>query len=141
MKLARVALLAVALAACAHQPPPAPGEPPPPPSRIHCGTEALEVCAPAVLSGIYGCIDGTDDIVSCLMGSVVKPLPCAAFEVVACLVRGEGAKAEHLAQAEASSPIRGVMGPAGSTSWRRAARAKQFLERTGAKFDDPDPAS
>jgi hypothetical protein len=69
------------------------------------------------------------------MMSVVKPVGCAVFETVACLVRGEGAKAEHLAQAERSGPAMGALGPAGSVNWRRAERAREFLEKTGAKFE------
>ena len=115
------------------KPTPGPGTPPAP---ISCGSEAVEACSPQVLPGIYACLDGTEDVTACLMGSVVKPLGCAAFEVVACWVRGEGAKAEHLAQAERASPMVGVMGSTGPDHWRRAARAKEFLSKTGAKFND-----
>jgi hypothetical protein len=121
------------VAACPH-PQPGPGAPPAP---ISCGSQAVEACAPEVLPGIYACLDGTGDITSCVMTTVVKPLGCAAYEVVACWVRGEGAKAEHLAQAERQSPMVGIMGPVGPDNWRRAARAKEFLSRTGAKFNGP----
>lgn len=121
-------------AACP-KPTPGPGEPQAS-APIRCGTQALESCAPSLLSGIYACLDGTQDVTACLVSSVVKPVGCAAFEVVACLVRGEGAKAEHLAQAERASPMVGVMGSTGPDNWRRAARAREFLQRTGAKFNE-----
>jgi hypothetical protein len=122
------------LTSCRH-PLPGPGEPQASAPKIHCGTEAVEACAPSLLSGINDCINSNDDVTACIMMSVVKPVGCAVFEVVACLVRGEGSKAEHLAQAERSSGV-GIMGPAGSVNWRRAERAKEFLERSGAKFEE-----
>lgn len=128
-------LLALLATACP-RPQPGPGQPQAS-APIRCGSAAIESCASAALPGIYACLDGAQDATSCLLG-LVRPVGCAAYETIACLVRGEGAKAEHLAQAEAASPIRGAMGPAGSPNWQRAARAKDFLERTGAKFEDDE---
>jgi len=124
----------LSLTSC-RRPVPGPGEPQASAPKIHCGTEAVEACAPSLLSGINDCINSNDDVTACIMMSVVRPVGCAVFEVVACLVRGEGAKAEHLAQAERSGPAMGALGAAGSVNWRRAERAREFLEKTGAKFE------
>jgi hypothetical protein len=120
------------LTACP-RPTPGPGEPQAS-APMRCGTEAIESCASSALPGIYACLDGAGDATACLLG-LVRPVGCALYETIACLVRGEGARAEHLAQAERSGPAMGALGPAGSVNWQRAARAKEFLERTGAKFE------
>lgn len=116
------------------KPTPGPGEPHAG-GPLHCGTQAISACAPKALPVIYSCLDGTGDATACLMG-LIAPVGCAAYEVVACLVRGEGAKAEHMAQAETPTAV-GVMGQVGPAYWRRAARAKEFLEKTGAHFSEP----
>jgi len=122
------------LTSCRH-PVPGPGEPQPHASApIRCGTEAVESCASSALPGIYACLDGTGDATACLLG-LVRPVGCALYETIACLVRGEGSKAEQLAQAERSGPAMGALGAAGSVNWRRAERAREFLEKTGAKFE------
>lgn len=123
-------LLITTLFACP-RPQPGPGEPHAA-GPIHCVAGATG--AGAALAGVLGCLDGDGDATACLLDLV--RLGVAAYDTVACLVRGEGSKAQQTAQAERSSPAMGVLGPAGSTSWRRAARAKDFLERTGAKFED-----
>lgn len=120
-------------AACP-KPTPGPGEPQAA-APIRCGTEAIATCAPSALPAVTGCLDGTEDATACLLG-LVHPVGCAAYEVIACLVRGEGSKAEHAAQAERASPMVGIMGSTGPDHWRRAARAKEFLARTAAKFND-----
>lgn len=120
------------LAACPH-PQPGPGTPP---ASISCGSQAVEACSPSAMPGVLGCLDATEDATACLLG-LVRPVGCAAYEIVACLVRGEGSRAEHAAQAERSSPMVGIMGSMGPDNWRRAARAKEFLARTGAKFNGP----
>jgi hypothetical protein len=127
-------LLLVGLLGCP-KPPPDVGEPHAS-GPMRCGTVAIEACAPSALPLIYSCLDGTGDATSCLMG-LIRPVGCAAYEVIACLVRGEGYKAEQLAQAESKNTAVGVMGPTEPTNWRRAQRAKEFLEKTHAEFVEP----
>lgn len=112
---------------------PRPADGPPTSVPIRCGTQAIADCGPAALPAVDMCLDGAGDITACLMG-LVRPVGCVTYEVIACLVRGEGNKAEHMVQTETAAPKMGVMGPAGSVNWHRAERAKEFLSRTGAKF-------
>lgn len=121
---------ALLVSGCAH-PAPSPGEPPRP-GLIACGSDAITACAPKVASYVIGCLDGTGDVSACLW-AIPALVGCAGYEVIACATRREGAVAEHAAQAEGER--RGLVGGP-SANWRRAARAKDFLARTGAKFND-----
>jgi hypothetical protein len=65
-------------------------------------------------------------VTSCLIG-LIQPAGCVTYETVACLVRHEGAAAEHASQAN----------PDDTRDARRAARAKAFLTGQGVQFADP----
>lgn len=87
---------------------------------ISCGVEAAKSCASQALPAVGRCLDGTGDVTSCLLG-LVQPAGCVTYGVVACLVRGQrDSAAAHLS----------------AMPDRRLGRAREFLERTGAVFDD-----
>jgi hypothetical protein len=115
------------MSACPH---PAPGPAPvdPHPGLIACGAKGVADCVPQIASLVTGCLDGTQDVSACLW-AIPTVVTCAGFEALACATRRAGSAAEHAAQAE--GPVAGA-----GASWRRAARAKDFLQRTGAKFND-----
>lgn len=87
---------------------------------ISCGSEAAKDCAGGALPAVSACLDGTGDVTGCLLG-LVQPAGCVTYGVIACLVRGER-DAEHQRMALITS--------------ERALRATEFLEKTGAQFDD-----
>lgn len=110
---------ALFLAAC---PKPGPG-PTPIPGLVECGTDAIQACASSALPGVNECLSGKGDVVTCILG-LIQPAGCITYEVVACLTQHEGSAAEHAAQTN----------PANTRDARRAARAREFLEKTGARF-------
>jgi hypothetical protein len=91
---------------------------------VQCGTEAIQKCAPGALPAVNECLSGQGDVTDCLLG-LIMPAGCVTYEVVACLVRHEGAAADHAAQAN----------PADALDVRRARRAREFLAKTGAQFE------
>jgi len=115
------AALVVAIAACP-RPQPQPG---PAHGIVECGAKAVQACAPGALPAVNECLSGTGDVTTCLLG-LIQPAGCVTYEVVACLVRHEGQAAEHAYQAN----------PKDTRDRWRADRAKEFLERTGAQFND-----
>jgi hypothetical protein len=110
--------------ACMGCPKPVPGTPPRP-GIVQCGTKAVEKCAPGALPGVNECLAGQSEIVTCLLG-LIQPAGCITYEVVACLTRHEGAAAERAYQAN----------PDDLRDRRRAIRAAEFIDKTGAKFAD-----
>lgn len=120
-------LLLVTAAACSGCPHPQPGpvEPPGPGKVITCGTNAIEACAPEALPAVNDCLAGAGDVVSCLVG-LIKPAGCLTYEVISCLVRHEGSAAAAASRAN----------PSDSTDARRAARAKEFIDRQQIQFKD-----
>ena len=112
--------------ACMGCPKPTPGTVEPGhPGIVECGTNAVERCAPSALPAVNECISGQSDVVSCLLG-LIQPAGCITYEVIACLTRHEGAAAQGAYAAN----------PDDTRDKRRAARAKEFLDKTGAKFAD-----
>lgn len=101
------------------------GEPTGPSKIVSCGGEALAHCAPDMLGPTNECLAGSGDIVSCLMG-FTRPAACAGLDIVACMVRHEGAAAKAAA---ASNPNNTV-------DARRSARAEEFLRRKNVAFAD-----
>src|SRR4051794_33018375 len=120
---AQLLCLAVFAVAACPKPPPGPGEPRP--SVIACGTAAVEKCAPQALPAVNECLSGTGDVTSCLL-SLIQPAGCVTYETVACLVRHEGAAAEHASQANSGD----------TRDARRAARAREFISKQGVQFSD-----
>jgi hypothetical protein len=113
----------MALTAC---PKPTPGTVEPGhPGIVQCGASAVEKCAPGAVPAVNECLAGTSEIVGCLLG-LIQPAGCITYEVIACLTRHEGAAAERAYAAN----------PDDVRDKRRAARAKEFLDKTGAKFAD-----
>jgi hypothetical protein len=108
--------------ACPH---PVPGTVEPHPGIVQCGTEAISRCAPGAVPAVNECLAGTGEITSCLLG-LIQPAGCITYEVIACLTRHEGAAAERAFEAN----------PADVRDQRRAARAQEFLDKTGAQFAD-----
>lgn len=96
---------------------------------ISCGTDAVRSCGPMTLPAVNTCLAGDGDVTSCLLG-LIRPATCVTEEVVACLVRHEGAEFAHAAQAN----------PDDVRSFRCADRAKTFLEQRRYVFQD-DPGS
>jgi hypothetical protein len=124
--LAAALLFLIAAVACSGCPHPGPGPVEPGPGKIiSCGTAAIEACAPQALPAVNGCLAGTGDIVSCLVG-LIQPTGCLTYEVISCLVRHEGSAAAKAASAN----------PADAVDTRRAARAKEYLERQQIRFQD-----
>lgn len=119
-----VAAIAIAIAciACPH---PVPGTVEPHPGIVQCGTNAVQKCAPGAVPAVNGCLAGTSEIVSCLLG-LIQPAGCITYEVIACLTRHEGRAAERAYAAN----------PDDTRDRRRAMRAAEFLEKTGATFAD-----
>lgn len=111
----------LAVTACPH-PQPGPGAPH---GIVECGAKAVQACAPGALPAVNECLSGSGDVTSCLLG-LIQPAGCVTYEVVACLVRHEGAAAEHAHQAN----------PEDTRDHWRAQRAKEFLSKTAAKFND-----
>lgn len=124
MRLPQLALvlLFTAVTAC---PKPTPGPGVPPHGVVQCATEAVQSCAPSALPAVNECLSGTGDIVTCLLG-LIQPAGCITYAVVVCLTRHEGAAAGHAFKAN----------PSDQRDQRRAARAKEFLEKTGTQFSD-----
>jgi hypothetical protein len=119
-------LLLVTAAACTGCPHPGPGPVEPGPGKvISCGTAAIQACAPEALPAVNGCLAGAGDIVTCLVG-LIKPTGCLTYEVISCLVRHEGSAAAKAASAN----------PADTVDTRRAARAKEYIERQQIQFQD-----
>lgn len=119
---ALIGIAAALLVSGCPKPPPGPGEPH---GIVQCGTEAVQACAPSALPAVNGCLSGTGDVTSCLLG-LIQPVGCITYEVVACLVRHEGSAAEHAWQAN----------PEDTRDHWRAQRAKEFLEGQRVKFND-----
>jgi hypothetical protein len=92
---------------------------------IHCGSQAVQSCAGGALPAVNQCLTGTGDVTGCLLG-LIQPAGCITYQVVACLTRHEGSAAARAAE----------LNPADTRDAWRAARAKEFLERTGAKFGE-----
>lgn len=116
-------LSVAALPACPH---PQPGPVVPGPGKvITCGTNAIQTCGPEALPAVNECLAGLDDVVGCLIG-LIKPAGCLTYEVIACLVRHEGSAAGTAARAN----------PADTVDVRRAARAKEFIDRQQIQFQD-----
>lgn len=106
-------------------PKPIPGEPPSPKTPAVCSGHLLEECAPLALPLVGECLTGGADVVGCILG-ITRIVGCATYEILACVVRHEGSAASAAAQAN----------PKDTRDRWRAQRAKEFLERTGAKFND-----
>jgi len=100
------------------------GDPGKPSKIISCGGDALAHCAPSMLGPVNECLSGESDIVGCL-GGFVRPAECAAVDYVACLVRHEGAASAAIARED----------PSNVRDARRAARAREYLQRIGAQFE------
>lgn len=111
--------LVVAIVACP-KPPPGPGTPH---GIVECGAQAVQACAPGALPAVNECLSGTGPVVPCLLGKIGG---CVTYDVLACLVRHEGSAASAAYQAN----------PEDTRDHWRAQRAREFLERTGAKFND-----
>jgi hypothetical protein len=90
---------------------------------VQCGTSAVQKCAPGAVPAVNECLFGQSEIVTCLLG-LIQPAGCITYEVVACLTRHEGAAAERAYAAN----------PDDVRDRRRALRAAEFLDKTGAKF-------
>jgi hypothetical protein len=112
-------LLVLLVCACPHPT----GEPPRQPAI--CSGNLIEECAPLVLPLVGECLAARSDVVPCILG-ITKVVGCASYEILACVVRHEGSAANAAWQAN----------PQDSRDHWRAARAKEFLEKTGAKFND-----
>lgn len=121
MKAALLVVVLLSLAAC---PKPTPGTDGPRPP-VACAVKAVEGCAPQVLGLVNECLAAEGDTVPCLLG-VTKIVGCATWEIIACVVRHEG---DAAARASARNPNDLV-------DHRRAIRAQDFLDRTGARFTD-----
>jgi hypothetical protein len=117
-----IGCLALFFPACP-KPPPGPVEPHP--TVVECGTNAVAKCAPSALPAVNECLAGTGDVVSCLLG-LIQPAGCVTFEVIACLVRHEGAAARQAFE----------LNPTDVRDQRRAARAQEFINKTGTQFSD-----
>jgi hypothetical protein len=90
---------------------------------VHCGSEAVQNCAPGALPAVNGCLTGTGDVTACVL-SLIQPAGCVTYEVVACLVRHEGEAATAAYSANHSDT---------RDAWR-SARAREFLENTKPEF-------
>lgn len=99
------------------------GEPPRQPAV--CSGHLIEECAPLALPLVGECLAAASDVVPCILG-ITRIVGCATYEILACVVRHEGSAAEHAYQAN----------PQDTRDHWRAQRAREFLERTGAKFND-----
>lgn len=114
-------LLSLTVTACPH-PGPNPGEPG---KIVKCGTTAIQTCASEVLPAVNECLAGVSDVTSCLLG-LIKPTSCLSYEVIACLVRHEGAAAHEAA----------ALNPRDIVDAQRAARSEEFLAKQSVKFED-----
>lgn len=94
-------------------------------SVVSCGTDAVKSCGTTAFGDVVGCLDGDGDVSACMLGLVRTGAACLAFDVVACVARGN---------AEPSVAL-GLVGPS-PLEQRRAARAREFLAREGVIFDD-----
>lgn len=93
------------------------------PGIVQCATMAVQQCAPGALPAVNECLSGNGDVTQCLLG-LIQPAGCVTFEVIACLTRHEGAAADHAFKAN----------PDDALDFKRSKRAKEFLEKSGAKF-------
>jgi hypothetical protein len=114
--------LAVDLGGCP-RPPPGPGTPPSAPAV--CSGNLIAECAPQVLPLVGECLAATSDVVACVLG-ITRLVGCATYEILACVVRHEGSAASAAYQANHEDT---------RDHWR-AQRAREFIERTGAKFNE-----
>lgn len=105
--------------ACPH---PGPG-PVTPGGVISCGAEAVQSCAAGALPAVNECLAGTSNVTDCLL-ALIQPVGCITHDVIACLVRHEGAAAEHASQANAAD----------KRDARIAARAREYLQGQGVQF-------
>jgi hypothetical protein len=118
-------LLVIVLGACPKPPPTGPGQPPGP---VQCGTQAVEKCAAQAVPSVNDCLSGMSDIQSCLIG-LIRPAGCLTYEVVACVTRHEGDAARAASREN----------PGDTRDARRAARAKEYLDKQGVTFADGSP--
>lgn len=112
-------LLVVGLGAACPHPPPTPITPG---KVINCLTQAVEQNAPTLVPLVNQCLQG-GDVEACLLG-LVKPGIGVGIDVIDCVVRHEGAAAEHASRAN----------PADTRDIRIAANAKAFLDKQGVEF-------
>lgn len=117
--------LVITLVLVASCPKPTPGPGTPPPTPAVCSGHLLEQCAPQVLPLVGECLAATSDVVGCVL-AITRVVGCATYEILACVVRHEGSAASAAYQAN----------PEDTRDHWRAQRAREFLERTGAKFND-----
>lgn len=122
MKTALLVVVALSFLACPKPTPPGPGEPKPP---AQCSGHLIEQCAPQVLPLVNECLAGNGDTVGCVL-AITRVVGCATYEILACVVRHEGDAAKA-----ASS-----RNPGDLVDHRRAVRAQEFLDKTGARFAD-----
>lgn len=94
------------------------------PNPVQCASAAIQKCAPGALPAVNECLSGSGDVTDCLLG-LIQPAGCITYETIACLVRHEGSAAEHAYQAN----------PDNTRDRWRAERAREFLTKTGAKFE------
>jgi hypothetical protein len=121
--LAFALLLALACDSCK----PTPGTPQTitPGTVVSCGTQAVTAHATEALPGVNACLSGKDDITTCLLG-LVQPAVGITLDVIACLTKHEGSAASAASQAN----------PDDKVDARRAARAREFLEKNDIHFSD-----
>lgn len=119
-------LLALALLVSVLACNPKPGQQPPTArGMIDCGSQAIVNRAPDLLPGVNQCLGGSGDITMCLVGLAGASVGVVA-DTVACLARHEGAAAASAAKEN----------PFNEADKRRAARAREFLEKNDIRFTD-----
>lgn len=102
-------------------PKPIPGTGGQPPAK--CSGHLLEECGPLALPLVNECLIGTTDVVACILG-ITKLAGCATYEILACVVKGQGEQAATAYQ----------VNPLDMRDQHRAQRAQEFITKTGATF-------
>jgi hypothetical protein len=92
------------------------------PRVIDCASQTVAAHAPESLGPVNTCLAGDGDIQACLLG-LLQPAIGITVDVVGCLTRKEGSAASAASQAN----------PDDAVDAKRAARAKDFLEKMDAR--------
>jgi hypothetical protein len=96
------------------------------PVKVKCVEPIIDACGAQVVPLVDTCLTGTMDVVPCIL-EIAKAVGCATYQTLACVTRRRGSVAEHTF----------VAMPESSRDRWRAQRARDFLEKTGATFEDP----
>jgi hypothetical protein len=104
---------------------PPPGTPGTGQRIVNCATQAVADTWPEFLPQVNGCLAHDTGAMGCLL-SLIQPAVGATEDLIACLVRNQGAAYAHAAQAN----------PGDAVSVRAAAAARQWLIERNVVFVD-----